>query len=513
MLWEKINKKKKSLWVLFFIFVFLVSRLLNIGKDAINPDAVNWHYRSQQFVVGLKQGQFEKTYQHYHPGVVLMWVTGIPIEIYKQITNVQNYDQYNFLEFHQVAIGSLVLVQLALSLLIIKLLAEEVGLTKSVLVSLLFSLEPFFLGNSRLYHMDVLFSLFMLISLLYGYRFIKHTKYPDLILTSVFCSLSFLTKSIGIGLVPYIASMFFILFLKQKLPFKKLILYILIFLGVFGLVTFILFPALWVKPFYYIKEIFSEGERVGVRKGHEQIILGEVTNNAGTWFYPLVILMKFSPLILTGFFIYLFNFIKNFKYKIGVAYMHHLLKKISFPLFIGIFYLAYFLVMTYPSKKIDRYMIPLFPVFALYAVLGFLKVKKIVLYILAVLFIVIPLFTYFPYYFTYTSPVFISAENANKIVGQKPFGVGILEVKNYIVDNYDQENLGFYDTKPIKSIYSNSKIYDVRDYGPGSYGYLVLAVNEKVPEKVLESDYNFIKEHSIYINGLEYWRIYAKKSK
>jgi hypothetical protein len=39
-----------------------------------------------------------------------------------------------------------------------------------------------------------------------------------------------------------------------------------------------------------------------------------------------------------------------------------------------------------------------------------------------------------------------------------------------------------------------------------------LAINEEMPEKVLENkQYVFEKDYSLWINGLEYWRIYVKK--
>ena len=80
-------------------------------------------------------------------------------------------------------------------------------------------------------------------------------------------------------------------------------------------------------------------------------------------------------------------------------------------------------------------------------------------------------------------------------------------------DKYGGEpKLGFYDLPPMKSIWPNSKIFDVRTYGPSNYDLLILAINEEMPEKVLENkQYVFEKDYSLWINGLEYWRIYVKK--
>ena len=65
----------------------------------------------------------------------------------------------------------------------------------------------------------------------------------------------------------------------------------------------------------------------------------------------------------------------------------------------------------------------------------------------------------------------------------------------------------------MKAIYSNSKVADIRVNGVSDYELLVLGINEEIPEKVLESGTRFRKDSSLYVNGLEYWRIYVKEDK
>src|SRR4030066_881938 len=94
--WIKTINYKIIFSIFIFSFIFLLTRVPRLGTDEVNPDAVNWHYRSEQFIVGLKTGQFEKTYQHYHPGITLMWIMGVPIEAYKQISETKIYNKYSF---------------------------------------------------------------------------------------------------------------------------------------------------------------------------------------------------------------------------------------------------------------------------------------------------------------------------------------------------------------------------------------------------------------------------------
>lgn len=520
---KTVNLKRLTA-LLLFVAIFLLARIPDLGTDAVNPDAVNWHYRSEQFVVGLKHGLWEKTYQHYHPGVTLMWVTGIPVEIFKQLSGVEIYDQFSFYAFHFVAKYSLVLVQLILILLVIYWLAKIISAREAYAFGLLFSLEPFILGNSRLYHMDLLFTLLTFAALILAYLYMRRGKLIWLFLSAVFIAFSFLTRSIGIGLYLYIVGMLTLLTLLTERDVKKAAKSMLLVTAVFLLTTFIFFPALWQKPAFVMKDIFSEGERIGVRDGHSQIFLGQRTEDPGPLFYPLVILLKSSPFLLAGLVLYLVRIIPLL-FNSGLNEFKMRLKErkiISLGLFAGIFYLGYFLVMTFPSKKLDRYMITLYPMFTLLAVYGYCqfykKSKRPLFYVAGVLLfflvaVILPNISYHPYQFVYSNPLFGSSSRANNIIGQKSFGMGIFAVKEHLQSNYgSQVEVGFIDTKPIKTIYPNSLVSDIRVNGVSDYDVMVLAINEEIPEKVRESEVEFIQDSAIYIHGLEYWRFYVKRN-
>jgi hypothetical protein len=174
MLLIEIAKKNLRFYALIlFILFFFLTRIPNIGVDAINPDGYNWHWRAEQFTVGLKARQFARTYQHYHPGVTLMWITGPSVEILKQLTNDSVYNQYTFMAFHITARYALVMVQLVLTVLILFYLSKIVSFWLSFWAVSLFTFEPFFLGNSRLYHMDILFTLLMFLGLILGWIYLQ----------------------------------------------------------------------------------------------------------------------------------------------------------------------------------------------------------------------------------------------------------------------------------------------------------------------------------------------------
>lgn len=509
MLLEKANKLFSNKFILIgaFIALFLLTRVPYLGPDAINPDGVNWHYRSEQFVVGLKNGLWEKTYQHYHPGVTLMWIMGPAVEIARQINPaLRVYDHGNFLFLHTVAKYSLVFVQLILTLFLLAVFSRILDFKQAFLVVLLFTLEPFFIGNSRMLHMDVLLTLFLSIGLGFGYLSIQSDQSHglDLVLSGVFLGLAFLTKSIAIGGILFAGGM---LFLKHYKEPRKAVKPFFILMGVFLLTIFVLFPAMWTKPFHTIYRIFDEAERIGIRKGHGQVFFGTYTRDPGIFFYPVVLFLKISPILLVGLIFFVVNIFKN---KIN-------LKNLSFPGYLTIFYLGYMVVMTISTKKIDRYLVPLFPYLALLAVLSFTQIrslKKRAWVLLVSIFLLLGLsFAFYPFQFTYFNPLVLSAENAHGIIAQKPFGIGIPDLKRLILNKYgDYPALGFYDIKPMKAIYKSSQIADVQVNGVSDYDYLILGPNEEIPGKVLEAKEEFVLDEVIHINGLEYWKVYAKDS-
>ena len=131
-------KNKTFLLSFVFVAVYLILHIPYIGINELNPDAVNWHKRSEQFVLGLKSGDLSLTYQHYHPGVTLMWIAGVPVELLKQFTSVGTvYTSDTYVLFHTVAKLSLVSVNLILALLTIFFFLSSLSCNHKHILSLL----------------------------------------------------------------------------------------------------------------------------------------------------------------------------------------------------------------------------------------------------------------------------------------------------------------------------------------------------------------------------------------
>lgn len=530
MLWEKLTSNKKYIILIVFIGLFLLTRIPRLADDEINPDGVNWYYRSQQFFVALRSLNLEDTYQHYHPGVTLMWIMGGTVTAVKKIgAEFSVINSNNFLVFHFYTKLMLVLAQLALTLIAVFVLSKIMGLYRALFSVLLFTFEPFFVGNSRILHLDVLMTLFLLIGL--GLAYINYRKFSWYagIFSGIFLGLAFLTKSISVIALPFVL-VFGTWFAYKGLGMKVAVKYFVSILFSFLIVLPIVFPALLVAPVKTMIDVFSESERIGARRGHIQIVLGEEMADPGLVFYFLVLIIKVSIVSIVGFFIYLFYLVKKLKSaekkNVSVAFQY-------IPSFIGflfLFYLGYFITMSVFSKKIDRYMLPLYPFFAISAVYGYFKLHEylslhkqnmvkhfnVFLMIIIGFGFVYPLIAFFPFYFTYTSPVVFSPGTANTLIAQKPFGVGIPDLKNFVLANYskdgDYPTIGFLDTKPMSMIYMNSRLVDIREVHASQYRLLILGPNEEFPDRVLDSKEKYYLDKVLKINGLDYWRIYVRQT-
>ena len=490
--------------------LFFITHIPKLGSDEINPDAINWHQRSEQYVDAIKSKDFLRTYQHYHPGVTLMFLTGVPVELLKRAQPERvEYSRFSYEAFHTVAKLSINSVILVLIIYLIFNLTKIVGFNKAFFVGVLLVIDPFFLGNTRLLHMDALLSVFLANALTAFYLGVKRKSILYLMFGSVLLGFSFWTKNIAILAVLYALGWILLVTLFQKLGRRFLLKGIVLIVLGFFLAGYSILPALWVNP----KRVFTKiinGSALVVNEGHEEVFLGEITNDPGPFYYPLVLLFKLSPFVLIlsiGSLVYFTLILIREKKFLSSQHL--------FVYYLVLFALGYFVAIEVANKKIDRYLLPLFPLFYVFVSVFIFdllaRTNKTYLYI--TVFFAFALFSawdlrkYFPYYFVYNSYLFGGAERAGKLIGQKSFGIGVFEVKDFIVNNYGMVKVGFVDRKPIAAIYPNSLVFDVRAYGPTNYDILVLDSDESMPKKALGK---FVLDKSIKIGGVNFWNFYVK---
>jgi len=460
-----------------------------------------------------------------------MWLVGPTVEVLKQLYPAYStYNEITFPTYHMFSKISLIFVQLGLTIFALYLLETILkDYKKAFLIIALFSFEPFFIGNSRVLHLDILLTLLLFNGLLLSYLHLKKFSWWQGILAGIFFGLSFLTKSVGIGGVLFASGVGGLYWILRR-NYGRGIKYALSLIVPAFLTTLVLLPALWVDPTYVLTQIYEGIANTGILKGHNEIFFGEYTRNPGILFYPVILLIKTSPFMLLGLLVALI--------KANWRRMKQYIVNMDIAVFLSIFYIGYFVVMTIGAKKIDRYMLPMFPFLAVLVTLGLFSWREVltkrftqlVLAILLGVSFIMPMFKLFPYYFTYTNPLFGAPQFVHEnIVAQKPFGVGMFEVTTALQQKYQCAGnvlakahkptcvryppVAFLDPKPMFWLYDKGQVKYTKIDGTSSYRLLVLGVNEEIPEKVSKSSYDFKHSESIYINGLEYWKIYVRSDK
>ena len=159
------DKSKRLWWFYILIFaIFLFPRLFDLGREGYGSDSQKWLRRSDEFIERVSSGNLERSYVTYHPGVTVMWLSGVTKHFYynyvKGVDGV-NIKQTNGIVIPQYFESTLAVSKVPLILFISILLTlsaiilNRMGLSKLhvVIFALMLSLEPFFLGVSTQLHL------------------------------------------------------------------------------------------------------------------------------------------------------------------------------------------------------------------------------------------------------------------------------------------------------------------------------------------------------------------------
>ncbi|HPD73712.1 MAG TPA: glycosyltransferase family 39 protein [bacterium] len=441
--------------VLVFLFFVLV-HLPDLGHDNFNTDVWKWKSRSYNFGSAILGNNLEQSLQTYHPGVVLMWLGGAGAKITNYLAESQGRsviadDSVDII--FQIDFAQKILVVLVTALTIssvFHIFKKIFGLKYAVISIFLLTLEPFYLGLTRVFHLEGLVSTFMLASIVWLYYFfLDSKKIKRLIVSALFASLSILTKTSALFLVLYfgLVTLIFVYrdgkynfkkteigkFLKENIgnflaKFGKVF---FIWIGVLIFVFFALWPAMWVAPGKVIQSLYAGINDIGVEGDHFQFYFGKLVENPGPSFYFVVLALKSSIYLLVGF-IGALIIRKKLPENLG-KFMDYLL----------IFTFFYFIQLTIPTKKLDRYILPALVVISLISSMFYvwvfekISIKKVWQKAVCVILFFIPaIYTNMyvhPDYFSYFNPMFGGLKTGVKVIEPK-WLIGSREVVDYFTD-------------------------------------------------------------------------------
>ena len=452
--------------ILVFVF-FVLIHLPDLGHDNFNTDVWKWKSRSYNFGSAVLGGDFSHTLQTYHPGVTLMWLGSIGARINNFLAGIkgqsliadENVNIIFQLDFIQKLLVVIV-IGIAISF-IFHALKNIIGLKYALFSVLMLSLEPFYLGLTRVFHLEGLVSTFMMASVVWLYYFFQNReKKGRLAVSAVFAGLALLTKTSALFLVLFtgLATAIYI-FHDGKYEFKKSGRSIFVlknfwkFIKSFGkiflswfliltLVFFALWPAMWVSPGKVFQELYNGIVNIGVEGDHFQYYFGRLVEDPGPGLYFVVLGFKSSIYLLAGFFGALVFLAKKKLSK----------EESSFLIFLLIFVFFYFIQLIIPAKKLDRYILPSLVIMSLASSMFFVNLfnkinfkKSWQSFATVILFFIPAIYTNIyvhPDYFSYFNPIFGGLKKGVEILEPK-WIIGTEEIVSYFKDLSKKEGLEF----------------------------------------------------------------------
>lgn len=537
-------------------------RRLSLNR-VVTPDEINWFERSSGFYRALKEGKFSDTYQKEHPGVTLMWIGAAAFEKYFQEFRLQNpgYGDRLTLDYFMSNAGRqnplLILIYsrifLALINTLVLLLAywyarRIVGIGPALIGFGLIAFDPFHLALTRIMHLDGLLADFYLLSLLAFISYTHERRLPALIVSGVSAGLAWLTKSPAFVLVPTIGIVALLQLWHKLRQDKQQTRLALIWqeawpLAVWGLSGVLLFiaawPAMWVGPVGVLSKVFGMAEVYAI-EGHDadvffngQIIAGGDFGLRYFYFYPLTFLWRATPLVIIGLLAFISGFIKRIK-----PLDDPKVRQFSTILLIASF--IFTLVMTFGLKRFDRYIIPVYPAMDILAGLGWyaallwlknklhLRASALAVGFIATIVILLQAassLSLFPNMLAYYDPLMGGGRKAPQVM-QIGWGEGLDQAAFYLNQKPDAKELlvaswyargsfSFFFDGESANIPSEAEITMPEDIDAISKAdYLVIYIHQvqrNLPADLLSKLASQTPEHTIWINGMEYVRIYKQE--
>jgi len=434
------------------LFLILgIPRLLSLDAHW-SSDEARWLRRSAHFMSAVKKAVFSETLIAYHPGVTTMWVAGLRTFLIEPRVNVENLARARWFLSIVVSVGIG-----AACLLLYQLFGQWVALASFACLTY----SPLLLAQTRRVHTDAISATFLLLTVLLFLLYCQNRQRRRyLIFSGITFGVAVLSKSYALILLPWVPLCLFLFRENRKGGALTALAEGLCFFNATTLTVLALWPVFWTpivggmtlclsglifvlfrdmenkrRSFWLVGVAFAGlclvGARViqtvwlvfdkvnwAVTTPHEveHFFLGKVVNDPGWLFYPFVLTIKSTPLMLPLAFIGCLLLWKQRKHTEATA------RQSSMALAAGV--ILFTVCLSATSKKFSRYLLPAFLMLEILAAIGFVeglkwcyatlcsrfgteasvKYKTALAVIVCVGFFfiqVMPVFTLHPYYGTY----------------------------------------------------------------------------------------------------------------
>jgi 4-amino-4-deoxy-L-arabinose transferase-like glycosyltransferase len=553
------SKAASTALVMLLVLALAVPRILGINRFA-TIDEPYWLTAGSDFYYALGQRDFGSTVYDYHPAVTTMWIIAAAMLLYfpgyrglgQGYFDVYKDSLDRFLLAHShSSLGLLTDARLLQTVVIVFLLLSIfwflwrlLGWQMAAASVLLVSFDPFFLGHSRLLNHEGLLSLLVVISLL---ALVSHLFYERqrlfLVISGVAAGLAQLTKSSSIAVLPLILLLFtsgllFGTFASLRPRLRALLIDLGIWLVLLALVYVLLWPGMWVDPARMLYEVYGnafsyafEGARIGAAGAASTVPVQPHFQDIV--YYVQSILWRTTPIVWIGAVLALLALLRE-SWGGRIALTTVLLAGALFVVLFGVASgrnSAHYVLTTYVALDILAAAGLLHSATWLAGRLRGLIGRALPGLILggAVVLQAASALAFYPYYYTYFNPV-LEAQQPGIQDPNFGYGEGLDLAAAYLrqkPESSESTAMAFYGrgpfsffypgtTEPLKTVYADAENVPQLQQTLGRSDYLViyyaLENGRNSPANLMRALRDAVPEKSIWMNGIEYIRIYAVRS-
>jgi len=354
---------KPALALVIFLAAFLPRAIYPVSRPT------QWYTRSVMFMHSVTRSAWGETVYSEHPGVTTMWLSGVALRLAGVTPEQRSEGTYvdpDSLTAQESAIGVLPLA-LTISLCIVLsylLLARLFDRPAALSAALFMALDPFFIANSKVLHVDGVLAATMCASALALLVFVREKQMRWVVLSGAMAGLALLTKSPALFLVPYTGLCLGVGFVADRaMGWRRALLAGLVWLVVLSCVYAALFPAMWVAPVNTLKTVYQRAAlHVGRAHPNPVYFLGRAfSDDPGPTYYFYTWAFKVTPVVSVFALVILLYAMSgsalasNRRMTVGLTF--------AFAFF-------FTLQMMIGAKKMPRYLLPAFPLVDILAGLG-----------------------------------------------------------------------------------------------------------------------------------------------
>ena len=385
-------------WLIWLLPVCLVALIFTLPRQQdldryVTADEPMYIRESAGFYAALSVGAFDRTNRLVEPAVPTMWMGALAFQrLFPEYAAPGNLDTSDFRLWTKLRNQHLTLMQilvlarlhslrlLAVISLIGFLYARRLfGLLTALLGFWLIAFNPFLLAHSQLLASDAFPAAFLLVALLAVLCYAQDHKPIHITVAGIFAGLATLSKITGVLVLPFALGVWLLVEFRSAQPAGRRLwqrwLPAVSLLLAFTASTFLFWPALWINAPQVIRELIQYALRsAGGEINSNTYFLGRLIPNGDLGglryasFYPLTYLWRSSPFELAGLALLAIMW-KSVSSEKSASGERVASTKSSLALLL-IFALFFGFGISLSSKKMDRWLMPVYPIACLAAGAG-----------------------------------------------------------------------------------------------------------------------------------------------